>query len=106
MGNASKLGFLLSTVSRKRSNQTELRAYMRMAVGSILPGAGRLRQCFAHGPSSRSHGLITGWRIFGVLSKRMEEWGMRVNSDFCFLPCQGSALTRLSYGPICGWLSV
>jgi hypothetical protein len=29
-----------SSVSRKRSNQTELRAYMRMAAVSILPGAG------------------------------------------------------------------
>ena len=29
-----------SSVSRKRSNQTELRAYKRMAVMSILPGAG------------------------------------------------------------------
>jgi hypothetical protein len=28
-----------SSVSRKRSNQTELRAYKWMAVESILPGA-------------------------------------------------------------------
>ena len=29
-----------SSVSRKRSNQTELRAYIGMAVASILPGTG------------------------------------------------------------------
>ena len=37
-----------SSVSRKRSNQTELRAYMRMVVTSILPGAGN------YGNASRS----------------------------------------------------
>jgi hypothetical protein len=49
-----------SSVSRKRSNQTELRAYMRMAAVSILPGVGWLGQCFALDPSSRNRGLITG----------------------------------------------
>src|SRR5574337_909457 len=46
-----------SSVSRKRSNQTELRAYMRMAALPILMGAGRLRQCFAFRPSPRIHEL-------------------------------------------------
>jgi hypothetical protein len=33
-----------SSVSRKRSNQTELRAYMKTTVDSILMVGGRLRQ--------------------------------------------------------------
>jgi len=39
MADASKFGFLVSTVSRKRSNQTELRAYRQMAVPTILMAA-------------------------------------------------------------------
>jgi hypothetical protein len=38
-----------SSVSRKRSNQTELRAYSRRAAASILTAGGRLRQRLALG---------------------------------------------------------
>jgi hypothetical protein len=48
-----------SSVSRKRSNQTELRAYMRTTVVSILTGGGLFRQRLAQGSGMRNHGLIT-----------------------------------------------
>ena len=50
----SKLGFLVSTVSRKRSNQTELRAYTGMTVGSILTGGGYSGNV---GPSAQGRGI-------------------------------------------------
>ena len=28
-----------------------------------------------------------------------KEWQLRVDSDFCFVQCQGSALTNWSYAP-------
>jgi len=34
----------------------------------------------------RNEGLITGWKILGVFSKRMETIVVRVLSDFWFLP--------------------
>ena len=68
-------------MSRKRSNQTGLRANTRTTVASILMGGDGFRQCFAVGPTSRNQRLITGSRILGVLSNRMEESYIRRNSD-------------------------
>src|ERR1035437_380864 len=44
---------------------------MRTVLGSILRAAGNSGNVCL-GPSLRNHGLITGWRILGVLSNRME----------------------------------
>ena len=56
-----------SSVSRKRSNQTELRAYMRTVLIFILRAAGNSGNVRLPAPSMRNHGLITGYRILCVL---------------------------------------
>jgi len=77
---------------------------MRMAAVSILPGAKRLRQYFALGPSTRNHGLITGWRIFGVLSNRMETIVDPSGLGLLVSTVSRKRSNQLSYGPTCGWL--
>jgi hypothetical protein len=58
----------------------------RVLVGILGPP----NLCFAFCSPIRNHGLITGWRLLGTLSNRMETIVVRVLSDSWFLPCQGS----------------
>ncbi len=78
---------------------------MRTVLILILRAAGNSGNVCL-GPSLRNHGLITGWEFLCVLSSFMETIVVRVLSDSWFLPCQGSALTRLSYGPTCERLCI
>jgi hypothetical protein len=85
-------GFLVSTVSRKRSNQTELRAYNRTTVVSILTGGQCFRQRLALGPSMRNHSL----EIIGLSLTAWEQLSVRLDSASRLVLCRGSV--RLSYG--------
>ena len=84
-----------SSVSGRRSNQLSygptcqryLQFYGRQAIPATCV------RCL------RIHGLIAGWKFLCVLSSCMEIMVVRALLDSWFLPCQGSALTRLSYGP-------
>jgi hypothetical protein len=60
-----------SSVSRKRSNQTELRAYMRTVLILILRAAGNSGNVWLSAPSMRNHGLITRWKFLCDLSSCM-----------------------------------
>src|SRR6185369_5060698 len=71
-----------SSVSRKRSNQTELRAYMRMAVASILPGTGNygnvarsVRECKIIHPL---RGALTTWAAFLTIGQQQRHRLARV----------------------------
>src|SRR3989442_794633 len=63
-------------------------------------GGGQFRQRLALSPSTRNHGLITGWKIIGVLSNRREtiassDWTRNLISTV-----SRQRSNQLSYAPI------
>jgi len=67
---------------------------MRTVLILILRAAGNSGNVCLSARRLRNHGLITDWRNLGVRCSCMETIVVCVLSGFCFLPCQGSALTN------------